>query len=146
MRRYALAFAMCLAAPVASAQTTWGNLDALMFPYLTQSGAAEASFWLPDAADAAAATRALGIVYEYIPGSAGNTSIATGLFVKQPAGWVFAGPVEGVFGHAPQDARFTASFVDVTTLTLGPNDARCCPTQLTRWRIDFASLQAVAFE
>ncbi len=121
----------------------WGNLDALLFQNLTESGTAEASYWLPNSLDPAVATAAIGVVYEYIPGSAGNTGIATGVFVRQANGWSFAGGVSGMFGQQPRDASFGQGYVDVTTSMLGPNEPRCCPTAPTRWRIDFGSMQAI---
>ena len=135
------AFAVLL--PVAGlAQGGWGNLDQLLRQSLTRSGTFEASFWLPDNGDPAQATRALGVVYEWIEGSAGSTTIATGLFVRAPDRWVYQGPVEGLFGQSPRDAVFAQGHVDLTTTMLGPNEPRCCPTQATRWRIDLSKLRA----
>ncbi|WP_189368242.1 hypothetical protein [Tateyamaria omphalii] len=142
MRLSALLFAlMCaISVPPAKGQhSEWPDLDQLLFSTLTASGTAEASFWLPDQADPAAATRALGIVYEHIPGSAGNTSIAVGLFQRTTAGWGFVGPVENVFGHLPSDATFGPTHVELTTIMPGPDDPRCCPTLPVRWRISLAS-------
>jgi hypothetical protein len=136
-----LALFMILASPL-SAQDWWPDLDALLFSTLTNSGTAEASFWLPDQYDPATATRALGVVYEHIPGSAGNTGIATGLYVRTAQGWQFAGPVSGLFGRSPRDPAFGDNHVEITTITLGPNDARCCPTLPIRWRIDLATRTA----
>lgn len=114
----------------------WGNLDGLLFRHLTNSGQAEASFWLPDAATPSAANRAIGVVYEHIPGSAGNTGIAVGLFAKQAGNWIFVGHIEGLWGHQPRNAVFGPNSADIITTTLGPNEPRCCPTQVSRWRID----------
>ena len=144
MRGPLAALALCLVGTGAMAQQTWGNLDALLYAHLTSSGKAEASYWLPDSADPALANRAIGVVYEHIPGSAGSVSIATGAFVKGPNGWQFVGPVQGLFGHSPVDTAYGPVHVELTTLMPGPNDARCCPTKLTRWRIDLNSLQARA--
>lgn len=121
----------------------WGNLDALLFSHLTRSGSAEASYWLPNSNDPAQATAAFGVVYEHIAGSAGNTTIAVGLFLR-PSGsqWGFAGPVADLFGHNPRDVVFEGGFAMMTTTMPGPNDPRCCPTVPTRWRIDLARLQA----
>lgn len=133
--------AICLAllAGPLQAQDGWPNLDQLLFSTLTASGTAEASYWLPDSGDAAAAMRALGIVYEYIPGSAGNTGIATGVYLRTADGWQFAGTVSGLFGHRHSDAIFGTGSVDVTTVMLGPNEPRCCPTLPVRWRIDLTT-------
>jgi hypothetical protein len=137
-----LAICLALLAAPLHAQDGWPNLDQLLFSTLTASGTAEASFWLPDSADADAATRALGIVYEYIPGSAGSTSIASGVYQRVPEGWQFAGTVSGLFGQSPTDAAFGPGHVDVTTIMLGPDEPRCCPTLPARWRIDLSTFSA----
>ncbi|WP_415401612.1 hypothetical protein [Tateyamaria sp. SN3-11] len=141
--RFAALFCAILAfaAPV-RAQDGWPNLDALLFSTLTASGQAEASFWLPDTPDPATATRALGVVYEHIPGSAGSVSIATGVYVRTAQGWQIAGVVPSLFGQSPRGANFGPASVDLTTTTLGPNEARCCPTVETRWRIDLTTFIA----
>lgn len=138
-----LALTLAISAPPTTAQqSNWPDLDQLLFSTLTASGTAEASFWLPDQADPATATRALGIVYEHIPGSAGNTSIAVGLYQPTTAGWGFVGLVEGLFGQSPRDATFGPTYVDITTIMLGPNEPRCCPTMPVRWRVSLASRTA----
>lgn len=142
MKPWIAALILSGAAHIAQAQD-WGNLDALLFQSLTNSGTAEASFWLPNASDPAQATTAIGVVYEYIPGSAGNTGIATGVFVRQENDWFFAGPVEGMFGQNPRDIVYSQHHVEVTTSQVGPNDPRCCPTLATRWRIDLGTRTAV---
>ena len=141
MKLWIVALIMACAAQNAQAQD-WGDLDALLFQNLTNSGTAQVSFWLPNATDPAQATTAIGVVYEHIPGAAGNTGIAIGVFIRQANGWAFAGEVEGMYGQQPRDAVFSQDFVDVTTTMPGPNDPRCCPTVPTRWRIDFNSMKA----
>jgi len=138
----ALALVLALLAGSAQAQNGWPNLDALLFSTLTASGRAEGSYWLPDQADPASATRALGVVYEHIPGSAGSVSIASGVYVRTTQGWQFAGVVQGLFGQSPRDIAFAPTFVELTTTMLGPNEPRCCPTLPARWRIDLATLTA----
>lgn len=142
MKSWIGALVISVAAQIVQAQD-WGDLDALLFQSLTNSGTAEASFWLPNAPDPAQATTAIGVVYEYIPGSAGNTGIATGVFVRQENSWLFAGPVEGMYGQSPRDVVFSQSHVDVTTSLVGANEPRCCPTLATRWRIDLGTRTAV---
>lgn len=137
-----VAFCLALSAPATWAQEGWGDLDALLFGSLTQSGTAVASFWLPDHPNPQTATRALGVVYEHIPGSAGNTGIAVGVFVKQQQNWVYAATVQGVFGQSPRDILFGLRTAEVTTSMLGPNEPRCCPTLPVRWRIDLTTFQA----
>ena len=138
----ALAALLILLAGPVRAQDGWPNLDALLFSTLTASGQAEASFWLPDQVDPTTATRAVGVVYEHIPGSAGSVGIATGVYVRTGQGWQFAGPVQGMFGQSPRDPAFGPAHVDITTTLLGPNEPRCCPTVPGRWRIDLATLVA----
>ena len=142
MKAWVLAFLMTCVAQIGQAQD-WGNLDALLFANLTTSGTAEASFWLPNSPNPVQATTALGVVYEHIPGSAGNVVIATGIFIKQANAWVFAGDVDGFYGNDPRDVAFSQGYVDVTTTLLGPNEPRCCPTLPSRWRVDLGSCTAV---
>lgn len=143
MTRLALAFCLSLSCAAAQARAQdWGDLDALILPHLTTSGAAEASFWLPDSVDPATASIALAVVYEHIQGSAGSVSIAPGFFVKQQGAWVFAGPVQGLFGNSPSEVRFDTSAMELTTIMLGPDEPRCCPTLPVRWRIDYQTLTA----
>ncbi|KAJ04648.1 hypothetical protein [Sulfitobacter mediterraneus] len=142
MKALLLSAAICIAGLSVAAEG-WGNLDALLFSHLTRSGSAEASYWLPNSIDPAQATAAFGVVYEHIAGSAGNTTIAVGLFLRPSGGqWGFAGPVADLFGHNPRDVVFEGGFAMMTTTMPGPNDPRCCPTVPTRWRIDLARLQA----
>lgn len=133
---------LALGAPTTSHAQAWPNLDQLLFSTLTQSGTAEASFWLPDNPDPQQATQALGVVYEYIPGSAGNTGIALGLYRKAGTVWQYAGPVANVFGQSPRDPLFANNSMELTTSMLGPNDARCCPSLAVRWRIDLTTRTA----
>lgn len=134
----ALVALLALLATPLQAQNGWPDLDRLLFGTLTTSGRAEASFWVPDQADPATATRALGIVYEAFPG--GNAvSMATGIYQRTTQGWQFAGVVQGLFGNSPREVTFAPTHIDITTTMLGPGEPRCCPTQVTRWRIDLAS-------
>ncbi|MEM6759327.1 MAG: hypothetical protein AAF601_07580 [Pseudomonadota bacterium] len=127
--------AVVFAVKAAQAQN-WPNLDPLLYATLTQSGTAEATYWLPDHIDGAVATQAIGVAYEWIRGSAGNTTIALGHYRRTGTAWQFVRPIDGVFGHEPRDAVFGPGWVEITTLMLGPNDPRCCPTAAARWRID----------
>ncbi len=142
MMRILSSLLVCLATACPASAQGWPNLDQLLFSTLTQSGRAEASFWLPDSPDPTRATRAVGVVYEHIPGSAGSVSIATGHYVRQASGWQFTGVVSGLFGQNPRDSLFGPGYVDVTTTMLGPNEPRCCPTLATRWRINLTSMTA----
>lgn len=144
IRALALALALMGAAPPPAVAQDWGDIGALMIQHLTRSQTAEASVWLPNSPDPAAATIGLGVVYEWIRGSAGNTTIAVGFFVRQGAGWAFAGEVQGLYGHEPRAPYFTPSHAELTTTMPGPDDPRCCPTVPTRWRIDYQTLHATA--
>ncbi|MEL7165196.1 MAG: hypothetical protein AAFY52_00440 [Pseudomonadota bacterium] len=141
-RMLLVALASVCLAQGATAQN-WPNLDPLLLSTLTQSGRAEATYWLPDHIDATQATQAIGVAYEYISGSAGNTTIALGHYRRNGAVWQFVRRLDGVFGHQPRDALFGPGWAEVTTLMPGPNDPRCCPTALTRWRIDLTRGAAV---
>lgn len=146
MRRFFRITSLWLVLSLPLSAQSWPNLDQLLFSTLTASGTAEASFWIPDSPDPAQATRALGVVYEYIPGSAGNTGIATGHYIRTQAGWQFSGRIAGLFGQSPRDPAFGQGFVDVTTTMLGPNEPRCCPTLPVRWRINLSSMTAVRLQ
>ena len=124
----------------AGAQSGWGNLDALLFPALTDSGTAEMSYWLPNAATPEEATEAVGVVYEHVPGSAGSTSIEIGIFRKSGSGFALAGRVEGIFGHDPREVAYHPDRIEFTTTTLNEGDPRCCPTGSSRWAIDRETL------
>ena len=143
LKRFLQAVVVSLGLSQPLSAQSWPNLDQLLFSTLTSSGTAEASFWIPDSPDPAGASRALGVVYEYIQGSAGSVSIAVGHYVRTQTGWQFAGTVSGLFGNSPRDPAYEQGFVDLTTTTLGPNEPRCCPTVQTRWRINLNTLTAV---
>lgn len=94
------------------------------------------SVWLPNRADPARATEAVGIVYIPIAGAAGNVDISAGLFTGGPSGFGFAGPISGLFGASPREAAFLADRIELTTTMPKPGDPRCCPTGTARWSID----------
>ena len=130
------------AGPAAAQDAGWGDLDALLVRNLSNTGSIDASFWLPDYGNQTQARRALGIAYIYIPGSAGSTSISAGIFMRQASGWVLTARVPALFGQSPRDHVFAPGVMEVTTTTLAPGDARCCPTKPTRWRVDLSTGQA----
>lgn len=86
----------------------------------------------------------LGLAIHYPPNRSGGNSygITVALFQQANGGWGFVGPVEGLFGVNPRDAAFLGPQIELTTSTLGPNDARCCPTEEARWMIDVAQRTA----
>jgi hypothetical protein len=130
---------VCLSAGVAlgawAQDGDWGNLDALILGSMPQQGEVQASFWMPDHADPTIAGAALALVYAHIPGSAGSVSLDAGVFFRTSAGWRFGRRVDGLFGHNPRDVLFLGDRIEVTMTTLGPNEPRCCPTQVTRYSI-----------
>jgi hypothetical protein len=140
MSRIALVLALILGlAPLARAQEVgWGNLDALLVP-LSPTGAMEAALFLPDTPDPLTATRALGVVYAHIPGSAGSVSIHPAIFTRGAGGGALYRQVSGLFGQSPRDAQFFPERIEVTTTMPGPDDPRCCPTLPVRWSIDLVS-------
>ena len=140
MSRIAFALALILGlAQLARAQDAdWGNLDALLLP-LSPTGQMEAALFLPDTADPASATRALGVVYAHIPGSAGSVSIHAAVYQRTGAGWAPTVLVRDLFGQMPRDAAFQPGRMEVTTTMPGPNDPRCCPTLAVRWSIDLGT-------
>lgn len=139
MRIIGSVLALLLAAQGAVAQENWGNLDALLLNSLSNTGAMEASYWMPDNANPDQAQVSLGIAYIHIPGSAGSVSIGAGIFTRTAAGWQYARPVSDLFGHAPRAPLFQDGQVQLLTTMPGPNDPRCCPTQEAMWRIDLSS-------
>ena len=102
-----LILALCLTLmPVPALAQGWGDLDALLTATLSPTGGNEASYWLPDSADPAQATQAIGILYAHIPGSAGSVSIHAGLFRKAGGAFSIAGQITGLFGSTPRDAPY----------------------------------------
>jgi len=140
-----LILALCLTLmPVPALAQGWGDLDALLTATLSPTGGNEASYWLPDSADPAQATQAIGILYAHIPGSAGSVSLHAGLFRKAGGAFSIAGQITGLFGSTPRDARYFPDHVELTTTMPAPGDPRCCPSLAQRWRIDLSTLQARA--
>lgn len=141
--RFLVSLWLTLAAQCVYAQDGWGNLDALLESHLSNPGAVVASYWLPNSADPAQANIALGVLYKSSIEATSSVYVELGVFARQADGWAFAGSVQGVFGLQPRDVAFGNGFAELSTLRPGLNDPRCCPTQLTRWRIDLGTLQAV---
>lgn len=136
-----LCLSLALPLPV-RAQQGWGDLDALLINSLAPGALLGNSFWLPDSADPALASFALGIAYPIIEGAAGNTGIETGLFARSGGGWILLQRVGGLFGHQPRDHVIHPDRIELTTTMLGEGEPRCCPTQPVRWSIDRATGQA----
>lgn len=136
MRIFALCLALLWPFSASAQDTGWGNLDALLLGTLSQTGSMEASFWMPNSEDPAIATEALGVIYVHVPGSAGTVSIHAALFGKTDSGWNFWLPVSGLFGQSPTAPVHGPEGIEISTMVLGPGDARCCPSEEARWRID----------
>ncbi|AJE48571.1 hypothetical protein [Celeribacter indicus] len=140
-----LSLALPLALPLPLAAQDWPNLDPALFSDLAgKPEHVEASFFLPNHADPAQATEALGVVYEWIEGSAGSTSIAVGHFsvMQEPVSLAYLGPVSGVFGHQPRDTAFFPERIELTMTTLKDDDPRCCPSGETRYSVDRSTREA----
>ncbi|WP_157973464.1 hypothetical protein [Tropicimonas sp. IMCC34043] len=145
MRRVTLALLLALAglpAGIAAAQ----DLGELMRSGLAPGRSFEnGGYWLPNDIDPAAAVEAIGFVYPIIEGAAGNFDISVGYFTRQPGSlWRLSGTVSGLYGTDPRDTLFLPDRIELTTTTLAPSDARCCPTGSTRWGIDRRTLVAQA--
>ncbi len=140
MRALALAYSLILA-PVVGAAQDWSFLDPLMAQSLDiQPGEGPATLFA-DKADPTTATTGLGFHY-FENRSGGNSfSLNVGLFLSDGSNWTFAGPVADLFGIEPRDPAFPPGRIEITTTTLGPNDARCCPSVATRWSVDIATRQ-----
>lgn len=127
--------ALVLAVAAQAQDSGWGDLDSLILNSLPQDGEVQAAYWLPDHTDPSVARTALAIVYAHIPGSAGNFGIDVGVFLRDSDGWAFRYHVDGVFGTDPRDVLFLGDRIELTTTTLRPEDARCCPSGEMRFSI-----------
>ena len=120
----------------------WSEVTAIVLRDLAGGGTAVGTTIFPNSPDPGIADRALGIVYVHIEGSAGNASLEAGLFVRGAAGWQMHRRVQGLYGLSPRDPGFNAEGFRLATSTLGPNDARCCPSVETAWLVDWMTGQA----
>ena len=79
-------------------------------------------------------------IFHYHDSRSGGNALGlnVGLFRREAGGWVFVSTLP-IFGTSPRDARFSPGRIDIATMTLGPNDPRCCPTQVSVWTIDTRS-------
>ena len=115
----------------------WDNtrVAEMLVSELSPTGAMEAGQWFISTPELATGTWGLGVIYAHIPGSAGSVSIHAGVFQWSGTGWNRIHTVTGLFGMSPKDAAFYPDRVELTTITLGENDARCCPSLEKRWQI-----------
>lgn len=130
------------AAQMAAAQD-WSGASAAIRRDLIGSGTSLGTYFFPDTPDPATATRGLALTYIHIEGSAGNASLAAGLFIRDDAGWRLHRIVERIIGGSPTNPRVGPEGFYLTTMTLGPSDPRCCPTVVTNWFADWTTGQAV---
>lgn len=132
-----LILAACLAVSPAWAQD-WSGAGLAMQRDLTGGQPPLQSYFFPDAGDPATASRALGVAYLHIPGSAGSASIHVGLFENAGGAWRLRIPADGIGGFEPREPQVSPDGFFVTTSTLGPDDPRCCPSEETRWFVSWA--------
>lgn len=136
MRAALLALALLLAPVAGAAQHNWSFLDPLLAQTLGIRATDGAPKLFVDHADPNVATQGLAFFY-YGNRDGGNAiHLNVGFYRRGPQGWSFVAPVGGLFGHDPRDVSFDGGVIEVTTTTLGPNEPRCCPTQVSRWRFD----------
>ncbi|WP_133123552.1 hypothetical protein [Methylobacterium frigidaeris] len=65
----------------------------------------------------------------YHPKDGGNSdSIEVSLYQGTSNGFRFIRTVPDVYGQSPRAAKFSRGRIRMTLTTLGPNDARCCPS------------------
>lgn len=69
------------------------------------------------------------VAFIYAETGGNSTSLDVLLFTGGPEGFRFFRKAEGVFGEGPRNVAIRPGAIDVTLTTLGPRDARCCPTQ-----------------
>lgn len=69
------------------------------------------------------------VAFIYAETGGNSTSLVVLLFTGGPEGFRFFRKAEGVFGEGPRSVAIRPGAIDVTLTTLGPRDARCCPTQ-----------------
>lgn len=101
------------------------------------------SAWVPDPSGA---PEAIGGGY-FADGDGGNMVLSSwGLFSAEGGTYALVGPIDGLYGQDPRDAAFLPDRVEITTTIQGPDDPRCCPTDVARWSIDRASLAAARID
>ncbi|AWN54116.1 hypothetical protein DK412_22920 [Methylobacterium sp. 17Sr1-1] len=71
---------------------------------------------------------ALAVSYSHPKGGGNSDSIEVSLYRGTSSGFRFIKTVPDVYGQSPRLAKFSRGQVRVTLTTLGPNDARCCPS------------------
>lgn len=130
--------------PAPAQEMSADQIAAILVRDLSPTGSMEGGQWFTNGAADGRATYALGVIHVYAPGSAGTVTIHAGIYGYLDSGWAKLREVQGLFGMSPTGAVFTPGRVEVSTMMLGPNDPRCCPTRQMRWSIDLESGQAAA--
>lgn len=80
---------------------------------------------------------AIAFVYHPSGGNAANLDVL--MFKGDGRGFRFFRKAEGIYGEDPRDIAIRPGAIDVTMTTLGPNDARCCPTLEKGYTIEISS-------
>lgn len=71
---------------------------------------------------------ALTVSYYHQKGGGNSDSIEVSLYRGTGNGFRFIKTVPDVYGQSPRAAKFSRGQIIITLTTLGPNDARCCPS------------------
>ena len=81
------------------------------------------------------------VAFIYAETGGNSTSLDVLLFTGGPEGFRFFRKAEGVFGEGPRNVAIRPGAIDVTLTTLGPRDARCCPTQEKNLTIEISGVR-----
>ena len=139
LRSLVVVCAVILGSPAKAEFWTDAQVPEMLVRELSPTQAMEGGQWFRSTDMLQQGTMGLGIIYVHIPGSAGSVSLHAALFAWTAQGWTRTVNVSELFGMSPQDPLFLPDRVEVSTMTLGPSDPRCCPSQLKRWSIDLRS-------
>jgi len=137
--------AIACASPTGAAAQEWSNnrVSEMLVTELSPTGAMVGGKWFTSAQNLTLGVRALGIIYAHVPGSAGTASIHAASFYWTGTGWQKYSDIPDLYGMSPVNAVFEGDRATLTTVTLGPNEPRCCPTLEKHWSIDLATGDAV---
>lgn len=127
---------LCLGHSTMAQVYTPETIARMLVEELSPTRSMEGGEWFTNRDNLGRETRALGIIYVHVPGSAGTVSLHAGIFELYDSGWVKIRDVSGLYGVSPRNAVFQSNRIELETTTLAPGDARCCPTQKVRWHVD----------
>jgi hypothetical protein len=82
---------------------------------------------------------AVAFIYAETGGSGPSLDVL--LFAGDGDGFRFFRKADGVFGENPRNVSVRPGAIDVTMTTLGPNDARCCPSQTKNLTIEISGVR-----